>query len=105
MAALYIGPVTANTPAVPRLNSFAHAAYAKCGATGHMLSFAAKYPRDAALQDAYNAYLELGLGIGDYQQYLVNVAFDHTGEGPLHQAEREIAQGRELANHALSALG
>jgi hypothetical protein len=105
MAALYIGPVTANTPEVPRMNQRAHAAYGKCLATGAMLDLASAHPQDAALQNAYRAYLSLGLGIGDYQQYLVNVAFDHTGMGILHRAQREIAQGRTLTKRVLPKLG
>ena len=104
MTSLYIGPVTANTSEVPRMNQRAHAAYLKCGATGSMLDLASAHPRDAALEDAYRAYFELGLGIGDYQQYLTNVAFGHTGVGILHTAEREIAQGRTLTKRVLPKL-
>jgi hypothetical protein len=104
MASLYIGPVTANTPEVPRMNQRAHTAYIKCGATGAMLNLTSAHPHDAALRDANRAYFELALGIGDYQQYLTNVAFGHTGVGILHTAQREIARGRSLTKRVLPKL-
>jgi hypothetical protein len=100
IASVPIVALTANTPQVPRANRRAHAAYIKCGDDGPWL----KLKSDKAVHDAYGAWVDLALGIGDYQTYCTNVAFEHTGTGILHRAQREIRQGRREAKHALSEL-
>jgi hypothetical protein len=103
-ATLYVGPIEANTPQVPIANRAAQRVYDTCSATGPMLDLWGKHPHDKAIYDAYRAYVDLALGSGDYMTYCGNVAFEHTGQGILHQAEREIANGHALAKRALAEL-
>jgi hypothetical protein len=103
-SALYVGPLEANTPQVPIANRASQRVYDICSATGPMLDLWGKHQHDKAIYDAYQAYMDLAFGSGDYMTYCGNVAFDQTGVGILHRAEREIAQGRVLAKKAVGEL-
>jgi hypothetical protein len=45
------------------------------------------------------------LGIGDYSQYLVDLAFGRRNQSELKRAAREVAAGRRLAPTVLKELG
>jgi hypothetical protein len=87
---LYVGPVKPRTPQVSILNRRVHVVYDRCSADTSVLGT----PAGKALWD-------LGLGIGYYQQYLTDVAFDRPNKSLLREAQRQIALGKAEARKAL----
>lgn len=83
VAGLTIGPVRSNTPEVPRMNQLVQPVWNRCSDNDRLSSLAASHPHDEALQDAYRAHFQLGLGVGDYMTYLTNVAFGHGHFDPV----------------------
>ena len=86
------------------MNQLVQPVWNRCSDNDRLSSLAASHPHDEALQDAYRAHFQLGLGVGDYMTYLTNVAFGRTGTSILYRAEREIAQGRTSTRRALAEL-
>jgi hypothetical protein len=97
--------ITPNTPAVPRANQRASRALRICSIAPAIDDLAFKHPGDKALQNAYGAAIDLSLGIGDYSQYLVDLAFGRRNQSELKRAAREVAAGRRLAPTVLKELG
>jgi hypothetical protein len=94
--------LAANTPQVPKANRRAQAAFSKCGTDAPWLKL--NPYKKGPVHDAYYAWWDLALGIGDYMTYCHNIAFEHTGESILHKAQHEIKHGRKEAKHALAEL-
>jgi hypothetical protein len=94
----------ARTPQVQKAARRARAAFHKCRAGGRWLKRAGKGSKDTALRDAYRAWVDLSLGMGDYVAYSENVARGHTGKSALRSARRKIARGRKEAKRALAEL-
>jgi hypothetical protein len=72
--------------------------------TARLSSLADSHPSDPKLGAAAAGLQELELGVLDYGQSLVQVAFDKQLTGLLHQAEKEIATGKADAKRALVLL-
>jgi hypothetical protein len=89
--ALYVGSVKSRTSLVPKLNRQVRAIYVgPCDADSSVLG-----------SRAGQALFDLALGLGDYQQYLVDVAFDRQDKSLLRQAVNEISKGKAEARKVL----
>jgi hypothetical protein len=100
-------PITAlrsNTPLVPQRSRLAQRANRLCDISGRISDLAYRHPRDRALAHAYTAATDLQLGVGDYVQYLVDVAFGHQNRTELRHAIAEVSAGKRLAPRALREL-
>jgi hypothetical protein len=107
LAAINRVPITAvrsNTPLVPRRSQQAQRANRRCDISTKIDDLAYRHPRDKALAHAYTAASNLQLGIGDYVQYLNDVAFGHQNRTELRRAIAEVRNGKRLAPRALREL-
>ena len=107
LAAIKRVPITAvrsNTPLVPQRNRQAQRANRHCDISTKIDDLAYHHPRDKALAHAYAAASDLQLGIGDYVQYLVGVAFGRQDRAQLRRAIAEVKSGKRLAPRALREL-
>jgi len=87
---LYIGPVKPRTPQVVILNRRVRVVRTRCDANSSVLS-----------TKAGRALFDLSLGVSEYQQYLIGVAFERPSTSLLRQAQRDIAQGKAEAKKVL----
>lgn len=99
-----ITAVQANTPLVPQRSRLAQHANNRCDIAPRISDLAYRQARDRALARAYRAASDLQLGIGDYVQYLVDVAFGHQNRLELRRAISEVRAGKPLARRALREL-
>jgi hypothetical protein len=87
---IYVGPVKPRTPQVSILNRKVVVVKRRCDANTSVLG-----------TKAGEALFDLALGVGDYQQYLIGVAFERPDRTLLRQAQREIARGKAEARRVL----
>jgi uncharacterized short protein YbdD (DUF466 family) len=87
---IYVGPVKARTPQVAILNRKVQVVRRRCDGDSTVLG-----------TRTGRALFDLSLGVGDYQQYLIDVAFEHPDRSLLREAQREIARGKAEARRVL----
>jgi hypothetical protein len=101
---LQVGALRSRTPEVPKRNREQQVVRDRCDNRAiEKLAYA--HQKDAPLEAARVAFFSLSVGVGDYGQYLVDVAFDKQDTSLLHEAIREIASGKAQAKVALKHLG
>jgi hypothetical protein len=101
---LQVSAVTLNTPQVPQRNRAAARVNSACDITGKLNNLAYHHQRDKALERAYTAGFTLGLGIGDYVQYLSDAAFGRQNRTELRRAIREVRSGKVLTRRSIAEL-
>jgi hypothetical protein len=104
LEAFHVGDVSADSNLqLSHLMELVTPAYKACSNTDALDAATFSHQSDKPLLAAYRAAINLSVGSGDYQEYVLDLIWgrrDHL----LRTAEREIAKGQADAAHALRQL-
>ena len=75
-----------------------------CSVILPMDRLATAHPDDKAIQDAFQAALDLSSAVGHYVDYVAGVTFGRQKTSLLHRAQREVAAARREARAAYREL-
>lgn len=105
MGGVHFVAASAHSATLPQMVRTTREASDHCDLIQPLEQLVEAHAKDAALQSALQAGMNLTLGLGGYVQYLAEAAFGRQTSAQLHQAIAQIQTGRRETAAVLAALG